>query len=383
MSTAHATSTPVDSSVYYRGIYWNSYPQVARHLNRRAFDTEEGGWGAFVRRERGGAYERGLSLNCGTAWAERDLLAAGAAEQLVGVDFLDDLLDAARGASVGLPIEYVQMDTNRAEFPPGPFDLVVNHAAGHHIAHVDRVLRRLRELLAPDGTLVTWDYTGPHRNQYTSRMWAAAAAVNERLPEQYRSGMDYPHVPTMLANDPTEAIHSELLLEVMSRYFRHRHLRHLGGPIAYLLLTHNEALYDAPEPLRSELVQQILDADVAHVERHPEDSLFTFAISSPKTDDDLDPAQLTFWTAQEEQREGAAAEAGGRYYPPTAIEVERTMPEPAPPPQPEPLQPYDVALLGPRFVTAALVRCVPIRFPRTLPAFQRLRRIAARARRPR
>lgn len=368
-------ATPVDSTVYYHGVFWNSYDEVVRHLNVRAFDLEVGNWCEHLRRVRGSAFELALSLNCGTGWAERGLIDAGAVERIVAVDFLDDLLATARAEATGYPIEFVQMDTNSADFPVRPYDLVVNHAAGHHITHIDRVFRRAWELVDPAGALVTWDYTGPHRNQYSARVWSAACAVNEQLPAEYRAAMDYPHLPTMLATDPTEAVHSELVLETMGRYFRFEHVRRLGGPIAYLLLTHNDRLFAAPRPQRDELVAMILRADVAHVEAFPEDNLFTYAISSPRPASDLDPVQLEIWTQQEDERERVVASQRGRYYLPTEVERDR---DPAAladlVPASPPLQPYDVARRGPRFVLAALVRTVPIALPFTLPLLRRVRR---------
>ncbi|MCY7299723.1 MAG: class I SAM-dependent methyltransferase [Ilumatobacteraceae bacterium] len=379
-------STPIDSSVYYHGIYWNSYDRVVQHLNERAFDSEQGNWSEYLRKEHGKPYSRALSMNCGTGWAERDLIHAGAAENVVGIDYLDDLLATARQAAIDMPISYHQTDANKADFPPGPYDLVVNHAGGHHIAFLDKVFRHLRKIMQPTGTLVTWDYTGPHRNQYTFRIWNAAMTVNERLPEEYRSPMDYPHLPTMLAGDPTEAIHSELVLEVMSRYFHHRHFRRLGGPIAYLLLTHNTRLYAAPPSERDPLVEMILAADVEHIEKYPADSLFTFALSVPRAEDEIDPLQLDLWTYEEESRESAAKAHGGRYYLPTKLELSRHLTTASDPDTGVTLlQPYDVARLGPRFVFGAVARLVPITFPFTLQSLRflnrRLRSVRRRARR--
>src|SRR5258706_15930991 len=195
---------------------------------------------------------------------------------------MDDLLDAARLASQGLPIEYHQMDTNVAEFPDGPFDGIINHAAGHHIARLDRVFRKSAALLPPDGWLLTWDYTGSHRNQYGERIWRAASRVNEMIPAHLRSPMSYPHLPTMLVTDPTEAIHSELVLATMDRYFLTEHFRRLGGAIAYLLLTHNQALFDASAPERDDIIELVLQDDERHVAEYPEDSLFTSSSSSPR-----------------------------------------------------------------------------------------------------
>jgi SAM-dependent methyltransferase len=375
--------TPLDSQVYYTGIYWNSYDRVIRHLNRRAYDSEDGSWWQFARSQRANPYERALSLNCGTGWVERDLIRDDLVRSIVALDYLDDLLDTARTASVGLPIEYVQADVNVANLPAGPFDLAVNHAAGHHITNVDAVFRRLGELLGEDGTLVTWDYTGPHRNQYGRRAWEAAAQVNLRLPEEYRSPMDYPHLRTMLVTDPTEAVHSELVDETMDRYFTHTHRRRLGGPIAYHLLTHNERLYNAPTDERDDLIDIVLSADVAHVDEFPEDNLFTFAISHPRRVSEFDFRLLDQWSRKEVQREEEAAANDGRYYVPTVIEQlmygdeETNETE-----QPEPVfdwTPNDAARQGLRFNLSSFVRSFALRFPVLLVPLNVARRLTRRS----
>jgi SAM-dependent methyltransferase len=372
----NCVTKPVDSSVYYRGILWNSFDEVVAHIHTQAWGSPHGNWIEYVVRRRGGQpFDRVLSLNCGNGWLERGLIEFGLAREVVAIDVMPDLLDAARQASVGMPIEYHLMDTNIAGFPPGPYDAVVNHAAGHHIARLDRVFRAAAEALEPGGTLLTWDYTGHHRNQYGERMWDAACAVNESLPRRYRSPMGYPHLPTMLAVDPTEAIHSELVLPVTERYFEHEHLAAIGGSIGYLVLSHNEALYDAPAAERSAIVRTVLEHDEADLAAHPEDSLFTFAISRLRDLSTISEEQLGIWEREELARESAVVGTGGHYHLPTPVAL-RTYPErrPWPPvaaessstssspfrPSPQPTV-EDIASRGVRFATRAFLRSWPVR----------------------
>jgi hypothetical protein len=93
---------------------------------------------------------------------------------------------------------------------------------------------------------VNWDYVGAHRNQYDAGSWEAAWAVNERLPIALQAELHYPHLPAMLIGDPTEAVHSELIRPVMSRYFELEIDRPLGGALAYPLLTFNDGFFDEP-----------------------------------------------------------------------------------------------------------------------------------------
>ena len=131
--------------------------------------------------------------------------------------------------------------------PTSEFDLVVNHAAAHHIAAIDRVFREVCRILPADGWFVSFDYVGPHRNQYRTDAWDAAWKINRQLPESLRQDMAYPPIPVMLQVDPTEAIHSELILQTFHRYFIEREFTPLGGALAYPLLTHNHAMFGAPD----------------------------------------------------------------------------------------------------------------------------------------
>ena len=327
---------PSSSALYYRDRYWNELDGVNRYLQERATGHPITDWIGHLAAWHGRPFRKALVLNCGNGWVERAMVTRGVVAEGVGIDIADDLLMEARRAAGDLPLRYYRVDVNAATFPEagpdGGYDLVVNHAAGHHIAHIDRVFRALSQLLPPDGVFVSWDYVGPHRNQYPGGMWETAHDANARLPIELRSGMHYPRIDEMVAGDPTEAIHSELVLPVMRRYFRIEHERALGGGVAYLVLTHNAAFLDRPQSETGPWLDALLEQDAAYTDADPSRSLFAYVIARPDPDALTDGERLAEWSAQEEQREAAAAVNGGRYYPPTAladaIEAERARPLP-------------------------------------------------------
>ena len=210
-----------NSGVYYQGRYWNDFDVVVRRINERISGDPTRSWSDHFAATSGRTFDRALILNCGNGWVERDLLSSGLMREAVGIDYSEDLLREARGAARGggLPLQYHRTNINSGELPPDPFDLVVDHAAAHHIAAIDRVFREVCRILPEDGFLVCFDYVGPHRNQYTPEAWEEAWAVNMQMPESLRQDLQYPHLPTMMLTDPTEAIHSELILETFNRYF--------------------------------------------------------------------------------------------------------------------------------------------------------------------
>jgi SAM-dependent methyltransferase len=306
-----------NSDIYYQGRYWNDFDVVTRRINERISGDPTRPWFEQFAKISERTFERALILNCGNGWVERELLSSGLILEAVGIDYSEDLLAQARTAAAegGLPLTYEKVNVNTAAFPEGEFDLVVNHAAAHHIAAIDRVFRELCRMLPDDGWFVCFDYVGPHRNQYTPEAWEELWAVNRQLPASLRQDLRYPHLPTMLATDPTEAVHSELILDTFHRYFTVGELTPLGGAIAYPLLTHNTRLFDAADPAEQSVwLDRILAADDRFLAGHPDSSLFAYFSGTPDKSVLDQGDRLAKWEAEEEEREQRAAANGGEYY---------------------------------------------------------------------
>ena len=251
------------------------------------------------------------------------MVVAGVVGEAVGIDYSESLLEHARqqAGEYDLPLTYHQMNVNSAAFPSEEFDLVVNYAAGHHVAMIDRVFREICRLLPDDGWFLSFDYVGPHRNQYSSAAWERAWSLNNELPSQLRQSMSYPHVPTMLQFDPTEAVHSELIVETMHRYFHVERFVPLGGAIAYPILTHNERLFACEDKAeQTAWVEEVLRVDEEFLNEHPESTLFAYVAATPNKDVLAQTGVLAEWEQEENDREERARATGGTYYPSTALQ---------------------------------------------------------------
>jgi SAM-dependent methyltransferase len=315
---------PREGHEYYSkdSIYWNSFDQIIAHMSRSVSGDPAIGWVHHVKAKYG-VRNTGLFINCGNGWVERDCFKAGLVSEIVGFDITQDLLDAAArdAAAIEMPATYIHADGNNLSLDQSGFDLIVNNGSMHHIAYLDRLLRRMRFLLADSGIYVINDYTGAHRNQYSWEVWSKIAETNYGLPKEYQIKLTYAHMATMLALDPTEAIHSELAMDVTRRYFDLEVETRYGGAIAYNLLFGNHKLYrDRHTDVGSKVIEHILSVDVEFLNSDPSSNLLTFAVCRRKP---VLPAQpiLDRWTAEENEREAYAANNGGRYYPPTALEL--------------------------------------------------------------
>ena len=146
--------------------------------------------------------------------------------------------------------------------------------------------------------------------------WERAWSLNNELPEALRQSMEYQHVPTMVQVDPTEAVHSELIVEMLHRYFHVERFVPLGGAIAYPLLTHNARLFACTDAAAKDAwVDAVLRADEEFLHEHPDSSLFAYVEAKPNKEALAQPEALAAWEQEEAAREARAQAEGGIYYP--------------------------------------------------------------------
>ncbi|MEV7960889.1 MULTISPECIES: class I SAM-dependent methyltransferase [Oerskovia] len=142
-----------------------------------------------------------LDVGCGEGLLTRRLRAAGAGEVL-GLDLDPAQVDRARLAAGGSPeqtgLDYVTGDvldplTGLAE----PFDLVTTVATLHHLP-LDAGLRRLRDLVAPGGTLAVVGLTRPRTawDQAVSAAAVPAARIARRRRGEWEHGSPIAEVTT-------------------------------------------------------------------------------------------------------------------------------------------------------------------------------------------
>jgi hypothetical protein len=321
VSEGHVIAAP-DAAVYYGDGYWNDFGTVAAEINRRVSGRVDCNSVEYFRTRCGDRrFARALFLNCGNGWVEREFFGTGLLDSAVGVDYSEALLSEARQLAGDLPIRYERMDINEAQLPRERFDLIVNYAACHHVARPDRVFRAIRATVTDDAWFFNHDYVGPHRNQYPFPHWSRVWELNNALGNGQQSPLSYPHLPTMLVSDPSEAVHSELTLDTFQRYFTMAVQRPIGGALAYPLLTFNRALKRLPDDERESIIARVLQADREFLLDHPDSSLFSFWLGRPRVDALADEMMLDRWRREEDVREEAAAANGGRYYPPTLLQT--------------------------------------------------------------
>jgi SAM-dependent methyltransferase len=309
------TAVNVNSEVYYSGKYWNDLPQVLRYMSENFTGNPTKWWvDDFRDRYAVSPFQRALFLNCGNGWVEREFIDKGIVSRAVAFDYSIDLLRLAQRDKGTRPIAYFQADVNRVAFAPDQFDLVVNVAALHHVQYIHRLCRVLCAALRPGGLIVSFDYIGPRRNQYSLRQWLHIQRVNRGLPPHIRkTPLVRPHLPTMLYTDPTEAIHSDLIFDALGRFFDVFERHDTGGGVAYELLTHNDKIWSLQPADLEPHVRRVLEEDKRLSNRGAVPPLFSYFIARPRKGALADARLIARTNQAEARREAWASSHGGTY----------------------------------------------------------------------
>ena len=309
------TAVNDNSQAYYHGQYWNDFQLVLEYMCENFTGNKHKWWVQdFKERFCEKPFEHGLVLNCGNGWVEREFIDLGLVSRITAFDYSRDLLRIAEKEKGERPISYFQTDVNRIDFGDNQFDLIVNVASLHHVQYINRLCRIMCSTIKEDGILVNYDYIGPHRNQYPFKQWYYIKRVNRLLPDFIRkSPIAKPHLPTMIREDPTEAIHSELIIESVSRYFEIFERHDTGGGVAYQLLTHNPKLKNVPTEELDIHIGKILALDKEYTNLNRVPPLFSYFLAKPRKSVLSDEKKLASYQKTEDLREEKAHKRHGAY----------------------------------------------------------------------
>ncbi len=230
--------------------FWQS-PVVMAEINRRITgDPRCKPHEYFVRRYCRSPRKRGLSLGCGDGGFERELLRLGACEHLVAVDLSPERLERARAntpAELAGRIEYVCANLETWE-PAEEFDLVFAKGVLHHVDGLERLLSIVAETLPEEGLLYVDEFVGPSRFQWSDAQLAIVNRLLARLSEDLRADLvdpahgpkapaRRPSVDAMIEADPSEAVRSAELRELLRGPLEPLEEREWGGAIFHLLFS--------------------------------------------------------------------------------------------------------------------------------------------------
>jgi len=329
------------------GLYWTEIPAVQRRLNVKVSGDPEVHWVSYTLnrylRHRM-PFQHCLSLGCGNGHLERQLARLGVFSACDAYDVAPGMIEDARQAALveGYNhICYEITDVNRIQLPAQFYDVVWINSAMHHFQALEHICDQISQGLRPDGLLVLNEYVGPSRYQFIRRqqevmqaalmlipphyralaakrveqtlsrtpwkkgwIWAARRAMDkvkegEIWPtlrrrwyalrakhlssELQKNALDLPSVGDVIAADPSEAVRSGDILELVEHYFEIVDCKELGGTVLQFVLdgiAHNFLSNDAVAGEILELLFQIEDTMMACGELQSD---FVYLVAAPKT----------------------------------------------------------------------------------------------------
>jgi ubiquinone/menaquinone biosynthesis C-methylase UbiE len=219
-------------------------------------------------------FDNALSICCGFGEVERNLARLNVAKRITGIDIAQSAVEYARkrAEADGLSgLEYSVANVNTEEIGENTYDLIWANGALHHIEELEMVIQRLYRGIRPGGYLVSNEYVGPRYQQVGKRQLEVINAIRHLLPVELRGGAidakgslktgtvrflnrlwtqglfrsnygrlwrPYP-VWYHLVKDPSECVHSDLIIQTLQKVFDEVNIRYFAGPILYYALDEN------------------------------------------------------------------------------------------------------------------------------------------------
>jgi SAM-dependent methyltransferase len=260
-----------------RTRWWQS-PLVVSHINRTFCGKDvhgtDGGDIELLRRVADGrTFSRAVSVGCGNAHHEIQLLRSGVVENFDLFEITEARAEQARARAdamgVGDRAHVMTVDAFSRPVEPA-YDLVYWKDALHHMFDARAAVRWSLDVLVPGGVFFMNEFVGPTLMQYSDRQLDLAERIRAALPERYllnphQEGSPVPlrrarpDLERMKAIDPSECADSGNILPALRELFPDATVIPTGG-IGYFLAL-NDILANFDEAGDAALLSAIMLAD--------------------------------------------------------------------------------------------------------------------------
>lgn len=230
-----------------RWTEWSEHPHILACLQQAHFgDATLSPLAHVLRHFPQFAQAHALSLCCGDGSTEKALVRHGVFRSMVGVDLTAERVQSARGDLGDLAdrLQFEVGDVNRGDFGHACFDVVFAKASLHHVERLEAMAAGIQRCLRPGGRLVTLDFFGPTRFQWTDAQLAHAnafladevpAALRRRADGGSHDRVERPTLQAMIEMDPSEAVRSGELYGFLQQHFQIEMDVAVGGTLLQLV----------------------------------------------------------------------------------------------------------------------------------------------------
>lgn len=270
----------------------------------------------------------------------RSLARLGAFETCDAYDAAEDSIAVARQSAAGegfQNINYFVADANSLTLPSSQYDAVWIHSAMHHFQQLEHIYSEVKQSLKPNGLMVMQEYIGPSQFRFPERQKEIANLCLGLLPVRYRtfmkesleldaerspltkgagwtlsrlmdkvkdgdlvsalrrrlhtyrakftgqplvkSSIAFPSSRDVVAADPTEAVRSAEILQVVQKHFEIIERKDWGGNIFQFLLAGIAGNFTEDDPCSTSLLQMLLKIEDALIACGELESDFAYIVA--------------------------------------------------------------------------------------------------------
>ena len=272
---------------HYSDKYWNDLELVRKYKDNLATGNENTHWISDIlnRFKEYLPFGNVLIVGCGNGWLERQLYDLGIGKHFDAFDMSEEYINEAKELKQSRSIDYFLDDINSmSKIEDNKYDAVFNFAVLHHAMNIEYALKKLASCLKNNGLMFNEEYVGPARNQYSDDHVNIMLEIMSDLPKKFRTKAKFLRPP--LANfrvEPSEAIHSDLILPLIPKYFDIVYQRNLNGGVAYQILHNNiDEFNDTSNSESVKWLEYLLQRDLQFTENGKVPVLFWYGVCTPK-----------------------------------------------------------------------------------------------------
>ena len=288
-----------DGESFSRNIYWGAIPEVQERL-RQKLAHDQNDWVTYCVKTYIGdraPVETMVSLGCGQGSLERQLASLNAFRRCDAFDITPDAITQARRLAneAGFSnIDYHVANIEDLELGAELYDAAWFAHSLHHVNDLEKVVELVANALKTDGLLFFNEYVGPSRFAFVPRQKEALSNAFGLIPKDYRRSfiagypeefLQSPQIPDpkeVAKVDPSEAIRSEEILDVVRRYFEIVEKRDLGGTLLQFLLSGIAGNFREDDPRSLRILEMLFTIEDALMEVGDLESDFVVVVARPK-----------------------------------------------------------------------------------------------------
>jgi 2-polyprenyl-3-methyl-5-hydroxy-6-metoxy-1,4-benzoquinol methylase len=270
---------------HYTDKYWNDLKRVIEYKNELSTDKKNTHWIDDLLNKFSNyiPFENILIVGCGNGWLERRLYDQKIGKNFDAFDISEKYIKEAEEQKGTRPINYFIDDINDIQnIEPKKYDAVFNFAILHHASEIDDALKKLSKCLKSGGLMFNEEYVGPARNQYSEKHLEIMLSINSDLPERLRSKNLLRPPLENFRIEPTEAIHSDLVISTFKKYFDIVFERNMNGGIAYQILWNNISEFEKNDIDSTKWLNFLLEKDIEFTNNEKVPVLFWYGVGQPK-----------------------------------------------------------------------------------------------------